>query len=207
MWLVVPAPAGHSNDAAPATFLAMRAPEHISSARLTLRRPVHTDAQAIYQAYAGDASVTRMLAWPCHTSIDDTVAFIDWSDSEWATRSVGPYVILDQSGAVIGSTGLDVEAPHRAATGYVLARQAWGHGYATEATHTMAVLADELGISRLYALCHPENRASTNVLRKTGFMREGLLRRHTVFPNLHPAAPHDVECWARLSGESWSQPG
>jgi hypothetical protein len=35
-------------------------------------------------------------------------------------------------------------------------------------------------------------------LQKVGFAFEGLLRCHTVFPNLDPTAPHDVECWARV---------
>jgi [ribosomal protein S5]-alanine N-acetyltransferase len=63
----------------------------------------------------------------------------------------------------------------------------------------MAELAAELGIERLYALCHPDNRASAHVLAKAGFTREGVLRRHTVFPNIDPTTAQDVECWARLA--------
>jgi RimJ/RimL family protein N-acetyltransferase len=107
-------------------------------------------------------------------------------------------VIVDAEGAVVGSTGLEVETPHRAATGYVLARSAWGRGYATEVATAMVGLAAELRIGRLYALCHTENRPSARVLVKAGFDYEGVLRRHTVFPNLDPEAAQDVECWARL---------
>jgi hypothetical protein len=48
---------------------------------LTLRRPRTTDAAAIPQSYAGDPDVTRLLAWPRHRSIADTLAFAGWSDS------------------------------------------------------------------------------------------------------------------------------
>jgi [ribosomal protein S5]-alanine N-acetyltransferase len=81
----------------------------------------------------------------------------------------------------------------------VLARRVWGRGYATEVAAAMAGLAAELGIGRLYALCHTENRASARVLSKAGFACEGVLRRHTVFPNVDPTSAQDVECWARLA--------
>jgi RimJ/RimL family protein N-acetyltransferase len=174
------------------------APETITTERLLLRRPVAADAEAMQQSYAGDAEVTKLLGWPRHLSVDDTLAFISWSDEAWSIGPAGPYVIADRHDVIIGSTGLDVETAHRAGTGYVLARHAWGHGYATEATRAMANLADQLGIGRLYALCHPDNRASVRVLEKAGFSFEGVLPRHTVFPNLDPTCAHDVECWARV---------
>lgn len=177
----------------------MRAPETIASARLRLRRPVLADAPHILAAYAGDPDVTRLLAWPRHTCLDDTHGFIAWSDQAWADGPAGPYLIQDRDGAIIGSTGLDVETSYRAATGFVLARHAWGRGYATETSTAMTELADQLGITRLYALCHTENHPSAGVLRKVGFHHEGVLRRHTVFPGLDPHTPQDVQCWARLA--------
>ena len=174
----------------------MRAPETVSTHRLTLRRPVAADVEAIF-AYTSDPAVTRLLGWPQHTSVADTHDFLRFSDQAWAAGP-GPYVIVDE-GAVVGSTGLEVETPHRAATGYVLAQRVWARGYATEVAAAMVGLAAELGIGRLYALCHTENRASARVLAKAGFAREGVLRRHTVFPNVDPTAAQDVECWARLA--------
>jgi RimJ/RimL family protein N-acetyltransferase len=100
---------------------------------------------------------------------------------------------------VLGTTGLDVETPWRAATGYVLRRDAWGRGLATEVTVAMTRLADDLGMIRVHALCHPDNTASTRVLAKAGFLREGVLRRHTCFPNISLDEPQDVEIWARVT--------
>lgn len=174
-----------------------RAPETLATARLVLRRPAPADAGPIFEGYAGDPDVTRFLAWPWHRSVEDSLAFVRWSGEVWSTAPAGPYLILTRDGALVGSTGLDVETPGRAATGFVLARTAWGRGYATEAATAMVQLAASLGITRLSALCHPENRASARVLAKTGFAREGVLRRHVILPNLDPDEPCDVECWAQ----------
>jgi len=116
----------------------------------------------------------------------------------WARWPAGPYLVERRAdGVLIGSTGFGFEAPWAAMTGYVLARDAWGFGYATEALAGMVALAPELGVRRLYALCHPSHAASTRVLEKCGFAREGLLRRHSEFPNLQPG-PSDVLIYARV---------
>jgi [ribosomal protein S5]-alanine N-acetyltransferase len=175
------------------------APASLTTDRLRLRKPTTDDAPAILRRYASDVEVTRLLGWPRHESIEHTEAFLASSEDEWSRRGVGPYLILDNAGTLVGTTGLHVEKPHRAATGYVLARDAWGRGYATEAVGAMVELAASLRIRRLYALCHPDNRGSSRVLQKAAFALEGVLRRHTVFPNLDPAEPQDVECWARIS--------
>ena len=85
-------------------------------------------------------------------------------------HSCGPYLVLDREDRVLGTTGLDVETPWRAATGYVLRRDAWGRGLASEAAVAMTRLADDLGVIRLHALCHPDNTASARVLAKAGFL-------------------------------------
>lgn len=176
----------------------MRAPEHLTTARLTLLRPRRDDAATIFERYAGDPDVTRLLGWPRHRSIADSAAFVDYSDEAWSTAPAGPYLALAGNGELVGSTGLDVETPWRAGTGWVLARSAWGQGYATELAIAMVQLAATLGLARLYALCHPDNRASARVLAKAGFHLEGVLRRHTIFPNLDAERPSDVECWSSV---------
>jgi ribosomal-protein-alanine N-acetyltransferase len=112
---------------------------------------------------------------------------------------VGPYLIQSRDeGDLLGSIALGLESPRQAATGYVLARDAWGHGYATEALSTMRDLASRLGLHRVYAVCHPEHRASWRVMEKCGFRREGILRGRTHFPNLQPGIASDVLCYATV---------
>jgi [ribosomal protein S5]-alanine N-acetyltransferase len=177
----------------------VRAPESLTTERLVLRRPVPADAPTVFTRYASDPEVTRWLGWARHRAVADTEAFVRWSDEVWARAPAGPYLIESRAdGQLLGGTGLDFEAPWRVTTGYVLATDAWGRGVATEATQAMAELADALGVRRLSALCHVDHRASSRVLEKCGFLREGVLRRYLVFPNLDPAEPADVECWARV---------
>lgn len=151
----------------------------------------------MFERYASDPEVTRYLGWSRHTSVEDTVAFVAFSQSEWTRALAGPLLVFARdSGVLLGSCGLLIETPHRAQTGYAFARDAWGHGYATEALGAMVALAAELKITRLYALCHTEHRASWRVLEKCGFTREGVLQRHSVFPNLSPK-PQDVFSYGR----------
>jgi RimJ/RimL family protein N-acetyltransferase len=171
--------------------------EHLETERLVLRRPVAADADAIFERYATDPEVTHYLSWPRHRSLDETRGFLMFSDHEWTRAAAGPYLIVSRDdGRLLGGTGLTFETPARASTGYVLARDAWGHGYATEALVAMVELARQLRVIRLYAICHAEHRASARVLEKGGFTLEGLLRAHSEFPNLAPGVPQDVLSYA-----------
>lgn len=177
----------------------MKAQEQIETNRLLLRKPLASDAVSILTRYAGDVEVTRYVGWPTHRSIADTHAFLAWSDAEWARWPAGPYLIFSRADhRLLGSTGLAFETEYRAATGYVFARNAWGKGYATEALEAMVKLARELGVRRLYALCHPDHRASWRVLEKCGFQREAILRRYAIFPNLPSPEPNDTLCHALI---------
>jgi ribosomal-protein-alanine N-acetyltransferase len=168
----------------------------ILTPRLLLRPPTTGDAAMIFQRYAADAEVTRLLTWPRHERIGDTDAFLKLSASEWARWPAGPLLIESRAdGRLLGSTGLGFEAPDRAFTGYVLARDAQGFGYASEALRAMVALAQGLAVTRLYAMCHPSNLASIRVLERGGFTCEGLLPTRQVFPNLG-SEPQDVASYA-----------
>jgi len=165
--------------------------------RLRLRAPAADDARMIFERYASDPEVTRYLGWPRHNAVADTEAFVAFSQAEWARWPTGPLLVFARDGGrLLGATGLVMETPHSAATGYVFARDAWGQGYATESLAAMVTLAAELGMTRLHAQCHTEHRASVRVLEKCGFELEGVLRRHSIFPNLSPE-PLDVFSYAR----------
>ena len=166
--------------------------------RLILRRPVEGDAEAIFTRYASDRDVTRYLGWPRHETLDQTRAFLTFSEAEWERWPAGPYLIeLRKSGALIGSSGFAFQSATEAATGYVLARDAWGRGYATEALLALTGIAAALGLRRLYALCHAEHIASQRVLEKCGFLLDSGSERHADFPNLEPSARRDALCYLR----------
>lgn len=177
----------------------VNAPLEIETDRLILTVPTAADADAIFARYAGDPDVTRYMAWARHRSIDDTREFLAFSAAEWERWPAGPYLIRERTnGRLLGSTGPAFERPDTASTGYVLAKDAWGLGYATEALQAMVDLARRLDVARLYAICHHDHRASAHVLEKCGFTQDpswsGLVR----FPNLAPEAPQHVLCYERI---------
>ena len=177
----------------------MSAARCIETERLLLRKPERRDASAIFDRFASNPQATRYLSWPRHTSLDDTHAFLAFSDDEWKRWPAGPYLVFSRdAGVLLGSSGFTFETRYRAVTGYVFAPDAWGKGYATETLRAMATLAPALGVQRLYALCHTDHRASWRVLEKCGFVREGILQRHSEFPNLRPGTAHDVFCYAMV---------
>jgi ribosomal-protein-alanine N-acetyltransferase len=163
----------------------MNAPEQLKTTRLLLRRPRLADAELIFSRYASDLEVTKFLGWPRHVSIEQTRAFLAYSELEWERWPAGPYLIEDlKDGRLLGSTGFAFENPQCAMTGYVLAKDAWGFGFATEALNAIVRVAENLHIAELFALCHPGHRASYHVLEKCGFIRQPELLLGAHFPNL-----------------------
>ena len=157
----------------------------------------------MFVRYAGAPEVTRYLGWPRHQSVDDTKTFLNFSDAEWSRWPAGPYLIESRSDhKLLGGTGLGFETPSRAVTGYVLARDAWGNGYATEALTPIVNIAEGLGVVRLYALCHPDHPASARVLEKCGFRLEQRLDQSAEFANLNPGRRE--ACLRYVRGEAAS---
>ena len=176
----------------------LRAPERNETERLVLRRPALRDAEAVFERFASDAEVTRYLSWRRHGSVADTRAFLALATAQWAQSPAGPYLIeARDSHLLIGSTGFACESGAVAEVGYVLARDSWGLGYATEALCALIAAAPGIGLSRVYAICHTAHSASARVLEKGGLTPEGVLRRHAEFPNLAPGELLDVLCYGR----------
>ena len=179
----------------------MEAPVEFTTARLLLRRPRSSDVQSIFERYASDPEVTRFLAWPRHQSHQETEAFLQFSAREWERWPAGPYLILSRhSGDVLGGTGLGFETSDNVVTGYVLARDAWGRGYATEALTAMIDLARRLCVARLSARCHTQHLPSQRVLEKCGFTRDSTCEID--FPNLQPGQQQAFEYVLQLGGGS-----
>lgn len=155
----------------------------LRTARLLLRPPRQADAERIFACYASDRDVTRFLAWPRHESIEQSRAFVDFAGEQWTTHSCGPLLIF-AGDELIGSTGLQFETPERAVTGYVLAKDAWGFGYATESLRAMIEAARSGGFRELDAFCHVDNLASSHVLEKCRFAPIASIEDS--FPNLVP---------------------
>jgi hypothetical protein len=84
-----------------------------------------------------------------------------------------------------GAFALRRRAPHRFDCGYVLARRWWRQGLMTEVLTEIAAWAlRQPSMFRIGAMCDVENIGSARVLEKAGFVREGVLHRWLVHPNI-----------------------
>ena len=103
-----------------------------------------------------------------------------------------------RDGTFIGRVGLArrfVNGQGEVEVGYMLRRDTWGHGYATEAARACRDWAFEhLGLRRVISLIRPENLRSIEVAKRNGMKRIG--------STMHAGAPHDVyaierKAWTR----------
>lgn len=164
-------------------------PQVIPTPRLSLRRPNKQDAHAIFESYGSDPEVSRFLTWRTHRSLQDTNAFLHASDRGWIQGTELPFLAWSGE-TLVGSTGLTLLAEQRARTGYLVARDRWGNGFASEMLVAMIQLARLLDVSEVEALVQPGHERSVRVLSKAGFSRAGVAMG--VHPNLSPN-PQPVE--------------
>jgi RimJ/RimL family protein N-acetyltransferase len=171
----------------------------ITTPRLVLRRPKPSDAVAKYE-YGRDPEVARYMDWARHGNLSDAVAFIEGATSRWQSGEEYSWAItVKPEDRAIGSVACRVRG-HAVDLGYVLSRDCWGRGYATEAAKAVFEWAASVeGVYRIWATCDVENAASVRVLEKLGMSREGILRRWAIRPNLAPKVPRDalVHSWIR----------
>jgi ribosomal-protein-alanine N-acetyltransferase len=74
----------------------------------------------------------------------------------------------------------------RAVIGYNLLPKYWGKGYATEITRELVrYLFDVIKVERVEALVCDKNIPSKNVLKKSGFIQEGVLRNFALIHNTY----------------------
>lgn len=174
------------------------APDLIATERLILRRPKATDAIAKYE-YSRDPLVNRYMDWKPHATPGDAAAFVESAAARWASGEFSWVITARPDDRAIGSVGCTVNA-HAAELGFVLARDHWGRGYATEAARAVLEWLVTLeSVVRISATCDIENAASVRVLEKIGMAREGVLRRWAVRPNLAPGTARDafMYSWVR----------
>ena len=151
--------------------------------RLVLRLFDLNDTVDVF-AYAQNPAVGPMAGWAPHQTMEDSRSvvqhFIRCGDV-WA-------IVEKRSGRVIGSIGLHADgkraAPGCRMLGYVLGEPYWGQGYATEAAQAVLRFAfEELACPMVSVYHFPKNNRSKHVIKKLGFVPEGVLRMATALPD------------------------
>ncbi len=149
----------------------------LTTTRLLLREFVHADWESV-QVYSGDPEVAKFVEWGPNTPAE-TKNFvrraIDLSKDR-PRQSFELAVIMQSTGKLIGGCGLTITLPKfkTAAIGYVLHRDFWGQGVATEAAQALVKFGfEQLGLHRIYATCDSLNPGSARVMQKCGMRFEG----------------------------------
>lgn len=161
----------------------------VETERLILRLPRLEDADDFVPAYA-DPEVMRYLGDGSTGTREQIERGIGLWLERWEKNGIGLFSMESrETGRVVGRSGFLVwdtdgwtvanlaEAGERAEVelGWMVAREHWGHGYATEAA---LALRDwgiaERGLTRLISLIRPGNVRSVRVAEKIGesFERE-----------------------------------
>lgn len=140
----------------------------LTTPRLTLRPQQADDAVALF-AILGDANAMRFWNRPPLTRLavaQDLIA----DQLAAAEAGVCRYWTVLEQGQAIGSIDLSLIANRSAELGFLLRRDRWGFGLASEAAAAVAAFAfGSLGLARLAAAVHAHNLAARRVLEKTGF--------------------------------------
>ncbi len=155
---------------------------HLQTPRLLLRELALEDAPAV-QEWAADPEVARYMPWGPNTpeQSEEFLRSVVPTRMESPRRTFELGIVLRASGQLAGACGIRIrDADHRIADlGYVLRRDCWGQGLATEAARALVEFGFRaLGMHRIWATCHVENARSARVLEKAGMEREGRLREN-----------------------------
>ncbi len=171
-------------------------PGAFHTTRLLLRPIAPEDAGPIFDSYARDPEATRFLTWRPHRDVGETAATIARCIA-MSPRMARTYVVCEV-GAIRGALALQLDDPYRLEVDYVLARTSWGRGLMTEALSEVTHWAlAQPRIFRVGAVCDVDDAGGIRVLEQAGFIREAVLRRWAVHPNISDQ-PRDCYSYARV---------
>lgn len=142
----------------------------VETARLALRAFRLSDLDA-YAAMCADEEVMRHIGSGGAVGRDVAWRQMALFLGSWSLVGHGMWAIERRAdGALIGRTGfLDPEGWPGCELGWLLARDAWGQGYALEATQAARAFGRrELGLGELISLIRPDNQRSIALAVRLG---------------------------------------
>ena len=159
----------------------MRKPTHIETPRLVIRPFTLDDLEQLAAIFAHPEVMRFIGDGPI--SEQEAVEWLErWMSVVERTGFGHLAVTLRGSGAVIGRCGpvmRELPIGREIEVSYLLAREHWGCGYATEAAAAVRDHAfGELGQQRVVSLVAQGNSASEGVARRIGMLVDGSLEFH-----------------------------
>jgi RimJ/RimL family protein N-acetyltransferase len=140
----------------------------LQTARLTLRPQAMADAPALFEILR-DAEAMRFWNRP---PLNRLAVAEELLAGQLAAQEQGlcRYWTLLADGDAIGSVDLSLIENQSAELGFLLRRDRWGAGLATEAVQAAVAFGlGPLGLVRLAAAAHADNHPARRVLEKAGF--------------------------------------
>jgi RimJ/RimL family protein N-acetyltransferase len=171
----------------------------LRTARTDLRAISLDDLAALHEVFS-DPEAMRYWSSPPHRDERETRELIASIDRGQRAGSVLQWAIERRADRrLLGTvTLLPAGEQPRAELGFILGREHWGKGFAGEAQRRVVRFAfEELGLHRLEADTHPDNRSSARSLERLGFRREGLLRERWLVAGEYS----DSVLWGLLAAE------
>jgi len=138
--------------------------------RLTLRPFTLADVTRLH-SIMNEPDIMQYFPNTAQPEMERVQALIDRQLMQYEKYNLGWWAVVSQEGAdLIGWNGLQyLPETDEVEVGYLLSRQFWGRGYATEgARATLQFGFETLGLGQIIGLTHPDNKASQNVLLKCG---------------------------------------
>jgi RimJ/RimL family protein N-acetyltransferase len=160
----------------------------ITTERLLLRKPRREDAADLAVAYA-DPEVVRFIGDGSTATLTEVENGIDRWLERWESWGMSLCSLERRDdGRVVGRVGFLRWDPEtwevgggETELGWLLGREHWGHGYATEAALALRDWAfAERRLTRLISLIHHENVQSVRVAKRIGerYERDVVVRGH-----------------------------
>ena len=145
--------------------------------RLTLRRLSFDDLYDYYERLGSDGEVSKYMLFEPHQDIGETLALIEEALVRYEEENFYRWGIENEDGliGVIELLHFDEES-ESCSFAYMLGKQWWGQGYATEAVQEIFRFAkEELGVKKITADHMAPNAASGAVMRKAGMTQVGII--------------------------------
>ena len=172
----------------------------IKTERLTLRPIKDSDLNHIFQGLSHSEVIKHYGI--SFTTLQEAKQQIQWYDDLIKNETGYWWAIeLSESNEFIGSVGLnDIKKEHhRGEIGFWLLPEFWGNGYITEAaSNVINVGFETFNLHRIQAWVESGNNGSRQVLKKLGFIYEGILKDYEIKNDQYIS----VEIYSRLVDNS-----
>ena len=160
------------NDSVLFFFAFVQMAHTVLTERLVLRPFTEADLELLHSLYS-DPVIMEYMPFDCE-DMEASKAHLERIIADWKVNPVVNYefaILRRDTGDKIGRCHIQIDTEtDTGMIGWLLKETEWGKGYATEITGALIDYCfNVIALHRVNALCNPDNKASTTVLKK--FMR------------------------------------